>query len=255
MATSRKISRWLIGNIWREVSLPVYSKMSDQDVQDVIAPSWILSQLWPMICCAVCLICWQASLGLILLVAPVSAADAVDSVDSAGPIFYRAQRVGKDGVLFYLYKFRSMTAGADKQGPGITAAGDSRVTRVGRFLRRTKLDELPQLINVLKGEMSLVGPRPEDPRYVALYTPEQRPVLAARPGITSAASLQYRHEEQLLSGADWETVYRQEVMPAKINIDLAYWQKRTVWSDLRLICADDSGNVPLILIPPLSCLS
>ena len=156
-------------------------------------------------------------------------------LDSTGPIFYRAQRVGKDGVLFYLYKFRSMTAGADKQGPGITAAGDSRVTRVGRFLRRTKLDELPQLINVLKGEMSLVGPRPEDPRYVALYTPAQRLVLAARPGITSAASLQYRHEEQLLSGADWETVYRQEVMPAKISIDLAYLQKRTVWSDLRLI--------------------
>lgn len=156
-------------------------------------------------------------------------------LDSAGPIFYRAQRMGKDGVLFSLYKFRSMTAGADKQGPGITVAGDSRVTRVGRFLRRTKLDELPQLLNVLKGEMSLVGPRPEDPRYVALYTPEQRQVLAARPGITSAASLQYRREEELLSGADWERVYRQEVMPAKLAIDLAYLQRRTVGTDLRLI--------------------
>jgi lipopolysaccharide/colanic/teichoic acid biosynthesis glycosyltransferase len=156
-------------------------------------------------------------------------------LDSAGPIFYRAQRVGKDGGLFSLYKFRSMTVGADKQGPGITVAGDSRVTRVGRFLRRTKLDELPQLLNVLKGEMSLVGPRPEDPRYVALYTPEQRQVLAARPGITSAASLQYRREEELLSGADWERVYRQEVMPAKLAIDLAYGQTRTIWTDLRLI--------------------
>jgi lipopolysaccharide/colanic/teichoic acid biosynthesis glycosyltransferase len=176
-----------------------------------------------------------SSLGLILLSPLFLLLTLLIRFDSPGPIFYRAQRVGKDGVLFYLYKFRSMTAGADKQGPGITAAGDSRITPVGRFLRRTKLDELPQLINVLKGEMSLVGPRPEDPRYVALYTPEQRPVLAARPGITSAASLQYRHEEQLLSGADWETVYRQQVMPAKINIDLAYLQKRTVWSDLRLI--------------------
>jgi lipopolysaccharide/colanic/teichoic acid biosynthesis glycosyltransferase len=176
-----------------------------------------------------------SSLGLILLSPLFLLLALLIRLDSAGPIFYRAQRVGKDGVLFYLYKFRSMTAGADKQGPGITAAGDSRVTRVGRFLRRAKLDELPQLINVLKGEMSLVGPRPEDPRYVALYTPEQRPVLVARPGITSAASLQYRHEEQLLSGADWETVYRQEVMPAKIDIDLAYLHERTVWSDLRLI--------------------
>ncbi len=156
-------------------------------------------------------------------------------LDSKGPIFYRAQRVGRHGTAFALYKFRSMVAGADRQGPGITAAGDSRVTRVGRFLRRTKLDELPQLINVLKGEMALVGPRPEDPRYVALYTPEQRAVLAYRPGITSAASLQYRREESLLSGTDWEMVYREEVMPAKLAIDLAYLQKRTVWSDLRLV--------------------
>lgn len=156
-------------------------------------------------------------------------------LDSQGPVFYRARRVGRHGVPFALYKFRSMVAGADRQGPGITTAGDSRVTRVGRFLRGTKLDELPQLINVLKGEMALVGPRPEDPRYVALYTPEQWAVLAYRPGITSAASLQYRREESLLSGTDWETVYREEVMPAKLAIDLAYLQKRTVWSDLRLV--------------------
>ena len=123
---------------------------------------------------------------------------------------------------FRLYKFRRMVSDADKQGPGITATGDSRITRVGRFLRRTKIDELPQLINVLSGDMSLVGPRPEDPRYVTLYTPEQRRVLAVRPGITSAASLAYRHEEQLLAGADWETVYREEVLPAKLAIDLEY---------------------------------
>jgi lipopolysaccharide/colanic/teichoic acid biosynthesis glycosyltransferase len=156
-------------------------------------------------------------------------------LDSPGPVFYRATRVGKDGRLFRLFKFRSMVTGADRQGPGITAAGDSRVTRAGRVLRRTKIDELPQLINVLKGEMSLVGPRPEDPRYVALYTPEQRRVLAVRPGITSAASLAYRHEEQMLAGAGWETIYREQVLPAKLAIDLDYLARRTLVSDIRLI--------------------
>lgn len=156
-------------------------------------------------------------------------------LDSPGPVFYRATRVGRNGAPFRLYKFRSMAAGADRQGPGITATGDARVTRVGRLLRRSKLDELPQLINVLQGEMSLVGPRPEDPRYVALYTPEQRRVLAVRPGITSAASLAYRHEEQLLAGADWETLYREQVLPAKLAIDLDYLDRRTLWSDLALI--------------------
>ncbi len=154
---------------------------------------------------------------------------------SPGPVFYRATRAGKAGELFRLYKFRSMVAGADRQGPGITATGDARITPVGHLLRRTKVDELLQLINVLKGDMSLVGPRPEDPRYVALYTPEQRQVLAVRPGITSAASLAYRDEEQLLSGIDWETKYREEVLPAKLAIDLAYLARRTLGSDLRLI--------------------
>jgi lipopolysaccharide/colanic/teichoic acid biosynthesis glycosyltransferase len=156
-------------------------------------------------------------------------------LDSPGPVFYRANRVGRAGRPFRLYKFRSMVADADRQGPGITATGDMRVTRAGRFLRRTKIDELPQLINVLRGDMSLVGPRPEDPRYVALYTPEQRRVLTVRPGITSAASLAYRHEEQLLSGADWETVYRTRVLPDKLAIDLAYLTRRTLGSDLKLI--------------------
>ena len=155
--------------------------------------------------------------------------------DSPGPVFYRARRVGKDGHEFRLYKFRSMVAGADRQGPGITAAGDSRVTKVGRFLRRTKLDELPQLINVLTGDMSLVGPRPEDPRYVALYTKEQRQVLAVRPGITSAASLTYRDESALLSGEDWERRYIQEIMPHKLAIELDYQARRTLASDLNLI--------------------
>jgi lipopolysaccharide/colanic/teichoic acid biosynthesis glycosyltransferase len=156
-------------------------------------------------------------------------------VDSTGPVFYWAQRVGKEGKLFRLYKFRSMVDRAAQHGPGITAAGDERITRVGRLMRRSKLDELPQLLNVLKGEMDLVGPRPEAPRYVALYTPEQRRLLAVRPGITSPASLRYLHEEQLLEGPDWETVYVEQVMPHKLQIELDYMARRTFSSDLRVI--------------------
>lgn len=156
-------------------------------------------------------------------------------LDSKGPVFYRARRIGQHGTVFSLYKFRSMVVDADQKGPGITSAGDTRITAVGRFLRRTKLDELPQLINVLRGEMSLVGPRPEDPRYVELYTPEQCEILQYRPGITSMASLTYRHEEQLLSGADWEQLYVDEVMPAKLVIDLEYSRRANLLTDIWLI--------------------
>jgi len=176
-----------------------------------------------------------SGLGLVVLSPLLLLTALAVRLDTPGPVFYRAPRVGRDGIPFRLYKFRSMIADADRRGPGITVAGDRRVTRTGAFLRRTKLDELPQLINVLRGEMSLVGPRPEDPRYVALYTEEQRQILRVRPGITSAASLAYRHEEQILSGSDWETQYRQEVMPAKLALDLEYLSDRTMTSDLLLI--------------------
>jgi lipopolysaccharide/colanic/teichoic acid biosynthesis glycosyltransferase len=177
-----------------------------------------------------------ASIAGLALLSPLLAVIAVAvKAHDGGPVFYRATRIGKDGRPFRLYKFRTMVTGADKLGPGITAGSDTRVTKTGRWLRRTKLDELPQLINVLAGDMSLVGPRPEDPRYVALYTPEQRKVLEVRPGITSAASLAYRREEQMLGGADWEATYRGQVMPAKIAIDLEYMANRSLWSDLMLI--------------------
>ena len=149
-----------------------------------------------------------------------------------GPVLYQATRIGLNGQPFRLYKFRSMRVDADKQGPGITVSGDDRVTPIGRLLRRTKLDELPQLINVLTGDMSLVGPRPEDARYVARYTEAQRQVLGVRPGITGAASLAFRHEEDMLQGADWERVYLQEVMPAKLQLELEYLCRRSVWSDM-----------------------
>jgi lipopolysaccharide/colanic/teichoic acid biosynthesis glycosyltransferase len=130
-----------------------------------------------------------------------------------------------------------MAADAASTGPGITAAGDPRVTPVGAILRRTKLDELPQLVNVLFGDMSLVGPRPEDPRYVALYTDDQRATLRVRPGITSLASLRFRNEEQLLLGPDWEDTYRNEVMPAKLAIELEYLERRSLLLDLRIVLA------------------
>jgi lipopolysaccharide/colanic/teichoic acid biosynthesis glycosyltransferase len=156
-------------------------------------------------------------------------------LDSPGPVFYRARRAGQFGRPFTLYKFRSMRADADQTGPAITTANDRRITKMGYFLRRTKLDELPQLINVLKGEMSLVGPRPEDMSYIEFYTAEQSKILNIRPGITSMASLQYRDEASELVGAEWEKMYITEIMPAKLAIDLDYMTRRTLWSDIVLI--------------------
>ena len=176
-----------------------------------------------------------AGLGLIVLLPLLVLIALVVRLDSPGAALYRAQRVGRYGRLFWLYKFRSMVVDADRQGPGITSAEDGRITRVGRILRRTKLDELPQLLNVLRGEMSLVGPRPEDPRYVALYTSEQRAVLQVRPGITSPASLAYRYEETALVGEDWEQTYIEEVMPAKLAIDLAYVRQPGFWRDMVIL--------------------
>lgn len=175
--------------------------------------------------------------GLILLSPVFLAVAAAVKADGSGPVFYRASRVGRRGVPFRLYKFRSMVADADRMGPGITAAEDPRITPVGRVLRRTKLDELPQLINVFKGDMSFVGPRPEDPRYVAGYSPRERRVLEARPGLTSVASLRYRNESELLRGPDWESLYRNRVLPEKLSMELEYLARRTLRSDLRLILA------------------
>jgi lipopolysaccharide/colanic/teichoic acid biosynthesis glycosyltransferase len=158
-------------------------------------------------------------------------------LDSPGPLLHRASRVGKGGRCFLLLKFRSMIVNALQNGPAITRSGDPRITRLGRFLRKTKIDELPQFINVVKGEMSIIGPRPEDPRYVAYYTSEQRQVLSVRPGITSPASIKYRDEEQLLANAnvDLETAYVTMVLPDKLRIDLEYVHNHSLWLDLSLI--------------------
>jgi lipopolysaccharide/colanic/teichoic acid biosynthesis glycosyltransferase len=155
-------------------------------------------------------------------------------VSSPGPIFFRQRRVGQGGRDFSLLKFRTMrVAGA---GPSVTAGGDHRITPIGRWLRRWKLDELPQLVNVVRGEMSLVGPRPEVPEYVRHYTQEQRRVLAVRPGVTGVSQLEFRHEEALLSGReDIETFYLNAIMPAKLRLDLHYVCERSLAGDLRLL--------------------
>jgi lipopolysaccharide/colanic/teichoic acid biosynthesis glycosyltransferase len=176
-----------------------------------------------------------SALGLIAISPLMIGISIAIKLTSAGPVFYCSRRVGRHGRQFGILKFRTMVVNADKIGPGVTVHDDPRITRIGRLLRRTKLDELPQLINVLRGEMSLVGPRPEDPRYVKLYTDEQRAVLNVAPGITSLASLRYRDEQSLLVGADWETLYVKEIMPAKLAIDLEYVQRPSLQQDIVLI--------------------
>lgn len=175
------------------------------------------------------------SVGLLLLGPLFLIVAVLIKLESRGPVFYRAPRVGRDEKMFHLYKFRTMVADAARHGPGITTADDRRITRMGRLLRKTKIDELPQLLNVLKGDMSLVGPRPEDPRYVARYTPEQRQVLRVRPGITSPASLHYRNEAELLNGPNWEQTYIENILPHKLQIEREYLSYRTIWSDLGII--------------------
>lgn len=171
----------------------------------------------------------------LILLAPLFAVlAAAVRFTSRGPVIYRARRAGLHGKPFDLLKFRSMVS-SPVQGTAITRAGDPRITRVGAFLRAYKLDELPQLVNVVRGEMSFVGPRPEDPRYVELYDAEQRGILEVLPGITSAASLLYRDEEAHLTGDDFERHYVDTIMPHKLRIDLEYARERTLFSDLVLI--------------------
>lgn len=154
-----------------------------------------------------------------------------------GPIMHRAVRVGRDGRFFTLYKLRTMVADAAVAGPAVTSHDDERITWAGQRLRAKKLDELPQLWNVLKGDMSLVGPRPEDPRYVRLYNEQQREVLCVRPGITSPASVAFVDEARQLGSGEIEARYVTSVMPAKLRIELDYLAHRTLRSDLRVLIA------------------
>lgn len=156
-------------------------------------------------------------------------------VDSKGPVFYRAIRIGYEGKTITIFKFRTMRHDINNCGPPVTTQKDDRVTFFGRILRKTKLDELPQLINVLKGDMRFVGPRPEDPKIVDRYNTEQRKILCFKPGITSPASIKYRNEETSISSDRWEDIYFGEILPDKISTDLNYFRDAGFWSEMRVI--------------------
>lgn len=174
--------------------------------------------------------------GLVLLAPLFVLIGTLVRLEDGGNIFYRQIRVGRGGREFLIYKFRTMTAAAEQVGPAITKKGDTRVTRIGQILRKAKLDELPQLWNVLKGDMSLVGPRPEVPRYVQRYTPGQREVLRLKPGITDLASLCFRDEEALLAKADnLEEFYLQHCVPRKLQLNLEYAARANLLSDTWII--------------------
>jgi lipopolysaccharide/colanic/teichoic acid biosynthesis glycosyltransferase len=158
------------------------------------------------------------------------------AIDSNGGVFYKQQRIGRYGRPFYLLKFRTMRPDADKAGLLTVGKRDSRVTNIGYYLRKYKLDEFPQLVNVLKGDMSLVGPRPEVKRYVDQYTDEQRRVLNVRPGITDYASIKYIKESELLGqSADPEKTYVEEIMPEKVRINLQYVDSHGIVTDVKII--------------------
>jgi len=161
---------------------------------------------------------------------------------TGGSVIYRAQRIGRDGEPFTMFKFVTMVAG--ESGPRVTREGDPRITPIGRWLRASKLNELPQILNVIKGDMSLVGPRPEDPRYTAHYSPDHRRVLAVRPGLTSRAFLQFGDEQAFIERAhprDIEEFYLQELLPEKLDIELDYIDNWSLREDLKILAGTVKG--------------
>lgn len=178
----------------------------------------------------------MAALGLVLLSPLMILIALLIKLTSPGPIFYGQERVGRNFKPFRIWKFRSMVPHADRIGGLLTAGRDPRITPVGAFLRKTKLDELPQLWNVLVGDMSFVGPRPEVRRYVEYYRQEYEHILQVRPGITDPASLKYRHESEILGQcADPEHIYLTQILPDKIALARQYIQQQSLWYDLMLI--------------------
>lgn len=177
-----------------------------------------------------------SSIGLIVL-APLLAVIAVlIRLDSPGPVLYRGIRVGRYCRLFAMLKFRTMVADAERLGGPSTAADDPRITRIGRLLRKINLDEVPQLINVLRGEMSIVGPRPEVPQYVALFSEEEKAILTVKPGITDWATLWIRNEGKRLAGSpDPERTYLEEIWPVKHRLALEYVRNHSLWVDLKIM--------------------
>jgi len=178
-----------------------------------------------------------AAVALLLLAPVLLVISLVVRLSSPGPVIFRQQRVGRQGGLFEIYKFRTMVDGADLHAANVSPEGDPRVTRAGRLLRAWYLDELPQLVNVLKGDMNLVGPRPETPEFVARYTPEERVVLSVRPGLAGPSTLAFMDEAEVLAdSADAGHHYATVVMHERVAADLRYLNERSLTYDLRLLC-------------------
>lgn len=175
--------------------------------------------------------------GLLLLSPLFLAIALLIKLDSIGPVFFRQERVGRNGKVFRIHKFRTMVIDAEKKGMQITVGADARVTRVGHILRKYKLDELPQLLDVLMGDMSIVGPRPEVPRYVAYYPIDVRAVVfSVKPGITDRASIEFKDENEILDRAiDPQRAYVEEILPIKLRYYVEYVNTRSFWGDLNLI--------------------
>ena len=177
-----------------------------------------------------------AALGLAILWPVFLVVAVAVKIEDWGAVFFRQERVGRGGRRFRIWKFRTMVPNAERVGLQLTAGSDPRVTRVGRWLRRLKIDELPQLLNVLAGDMNLVGPRPEVPRYVAQYTAAQQAVLDFVPGITDPGSLVFRHESEMLAGAaDPEAAYVRDILPEKLRISTSYAARATTWTDAQIL--------------------
>jgi len=179
-----------------------------------------------------------SAFALVFLCPLLSVIAVMIRLEDGGPVFYRGVRVGRGGVPFRIFKFRTMVVNAERLGGPSTADDDPRVTRIGRWLRSSKLDELPQLLNVMNGEMSLVGPRPEVPQEVALYSEEERMLLSVRPGVTDWASLRFHDEGAILRGApDAHEKYRHAIRPEKVRLGLEYVRTGSFGTDLRILAS------------------
>ncbi len=177
-----------------------------------------------------------SSLGLIIMFPILIFSAIAIKLDSKGPALYRGKRIGRYGKPFRIYKFRTMVSNAEKLGCPSTAVDDPRITRAGKLIRKYKIDELPQLINVLEGKMSFVGPRPQVPEDVALYTKEEKSILSVRPGITDWASCKYHNEGEILRGSpDPDQAYIEKIRPGKIKLELEYVRNHSFWVDLKIL--------------------
>lgn len=177
------------------------------------------------------------SLFALLITSPILLLTALlIKLDSKGPVFYRQVRVGRNNRDFRIFKFRSMVVDADKQGTLVTVSNDSRITRMGRFVRKTRLDEFPQFLNVLCGDMSFVGPRPEVRRYVEHYADAYMATLLIRPGITGSASIAFRDENDMLEKSDdTERTYLEDILPVKMDLNLKYMKEMSCWTDFKIL--------------------